>query len=355
MRYISILMLLASTTSFAQPIIQQEHLPQAGQIFTANNDYQGGDQFLPTPPSSMAQTWDYISAFGTTVAEEVIFLPADQIPGAIHFPNATSGLSYTFGTTVLAIFYAASNEGFKVDGFYTREEGVSTVIIHHYDDIHIPVPLTYGNELTVNVLEDEVKIYDAPGTPAERRRRWTTRTMTADAFGTLITPAWPSGVEVIRHKYDTHLVVDSSFTDASGTGNGAWIFQDVSTLENVEVDYNYLRAGQPIFVMEISGDGSFATYYNSSITTSTGPESDLGRINVLPNPATDQVNFDLGSGGMERIELFDPAGRSVKNVDVRGLERYSMYVADLNAGIYVYRSIRKDGSVHSGRIVITAR
>jgi hypothetical protein len=351
MRNILVIIMLCSYTAKAQPTILQEHLPQAGQIFTANNDYQGGAQFLPTPPSSTAQVWDHTSSFGTTTQEQVVFLPANEIVGSIHFPEATTGLSYTFGTSQLAIFYSSGSEGFKVEGFYHREEGLFTVVTTHYDDIHIPVPLTYGNELTVNVLEEEVKIYDDQATPAEMHRRWTTRTMTADAFGTLMTPAWPSGVEVIRHRYDTEQIVDSAFTDATGIGSGPWEFQTVEISNDVETDYNYLRAGQPLFVMEIEGDGSFATYYESSITTSIGDAPSLARSVVHPNPATDAITIDLGGRSVDLMEIMDMDGRIVRSIDLHSATIATVDLADLGAGAYLYSLISNGTVIDRGRFI----
>lgn len=351
MRNILVVMLLAGYAATAQPTILQEHLPQAGQIFTANNDYQGGDQFLPTPPSSSAQIWDYTSAFGTTASEQVVFLPANEIIGYTNFPEATSGLSYTFGTSQLAIFYSSGSEGFKVEGFYHREDGMFTVVTTHYDDIHIPVPLTYGNELTLNVLEEEVKIYDDETTPAEMHRRWTTRTMTADAFGTLMTPAWPTGVEVIRHKYETLLIVDSLFADASGTGNGPWQFQYYETNTDVEVDYNFLRAGQPLFVMEFSGDGSFATYYDNSITTSIEGVPDLARSVVHPNPATDAITFDLRDQVVDRIEILDADGRILRSVNLSMANVATVDLSGVSAGAYIYSLTSNGVVIDRGRFI----
>ncbi len=80
-----------------------------------------------------------------------------------------------------------------------------------------------------------------------------------------------------------------------------------------------------------------------TVTGIDGPDATASGLEVLPNPATDQVwvGFDMPGAGRISIDLFDRMGRLLRNLhngDVpQGRTRIAIATQDLAAGSYLVR------------------
>lgn len=342
--------MLLPTVALLQPTIQQAHLPQPGHVLTVNLDNQGGAQFIPTAAGAAPQTWNYVNAFGGTTMDQFEFVTPTGLPGAAAFPNATLARPGELIGSQFVSYFSAGPDGFKVEGYYFNEPGSSTVTSTHVNNIQIPVPFTYGTNVNVNAIQTEITI--TPGQPAERHRRYTERSLIGDAHGTITTPEWPLGVEVVRLRYQEFTTVDSLFLDMSGSGNGPWVFQDVETWESPSVTYNFLRAGAPMFVMDVEDDGSFAAYYGSTVT-SVAENRKMPSAQVSPNPTHGPLTIYPNILGVHQIEILDLTGQMIGSYPIQGADRLNVMTDSWSAGPYIYRCLDSNGSaVSHGRFVV---
>jgi hypothetical protein len=81
-------------------------------------------------------------------------------------------------------------------------------------------------------------------------------------------------------------------------------------------------------------------------------EEGLNAINVYPNPATDNVNFNLGNNDVDQIVIVDISGRIVDNIQVTGsLE--TLATSDYQNGVYFYQIITNDEVVKTDKFVVS--
>lgn len=90
-----------------------------------------------------------------------------------------------------------------------------------------------------------------------------------------------------------------------------------------------------------------------SIITST-PEIELGQefYQVFPNPVNDLVSFkNLTNSNSYRIEIRNALGQVIKTEDNIAVSQYTMNVASLKAGIYLYVIKEKETMVQQGKLI----
>ena len=338
----------------AQPTITQAHLPVAGHTYTVYTDTIGGAGFTPTAPSSSAQTWDYTNAFTVAITEQLSFVSPAGLPGASLYPMADLATTTTASGYQISAFYDNAVDGLSALGSYFELTDVFTVTNTVTDGVQFPVPLTLGTTLTQTTSSSTLVVY-APGLslPAELQRFETTGTLTGDAYGTLSTPAWPVGVQVVRVRSQNMMEVDSSFTDASGTGNGPWVFAETNTSGMQTPSYDYYRAGVPSFVMSVNNDQTNATYYGNSVSTDIADNGSVQAAQLFPNPANGSISIVPGTNRASTLEIVDLSGRVQATYSIQGIDRVNVITEGWASGTYVYNCLDIDGvSLHRGAFLV---
>lgn len=350
----TLITLLLASAVVCQPTITQSHLPVAGHSYTTYNDTIGGAAFTATAPGGSSQTWDYTDVFTVHTTEERLFVPPAGLAGALLYPMSDLAITSTLGEYLINVFYNNEPDGLTLLGSYFGLTDVFSVTNTVVDGGQFPVPLTLGTVLTQNTISTTLIVYDAGlGLPAELQQFHTTGTITGDAYGTLSTPAWPGGVEVVRVRTQKMMEVDSTFTDATGTGNGPWVFVETNTSPVQAPSYDYFREGVPTFVMSVNNDQSYATYYGNSLTTGIATNDLDHTAQVYPNPSNGSVSIMVVGANATSLEIIDISGRVQATYSIKGVDRINVMTENWAGGTYTYRCLDSAGAlVRHGKFLV---
>ncbi|HEX7414672.1 MAG TPA: T9SS type A sorting domain-containing protein [Bacteroidia bacterium] len=338
MKKIYVIASLALTISaFAQsPTITSAILPLAGTTYNQLNDSTTAQMasFSVTPGSGSAQVWNYAADFITTYSSSSTYVAASGLAGATNFPSANLGVSTGTGTTTANLFYTASSSGMVVNGYYSSS---LTLTWTPFMEV-IPTPFTCGN-----ISNTTYSYTFVSGTYTQRRHA--TRTITADAYGSLTIPTGthPSTLRVKTYEHG----MDSAFI--SGT------FYSVT--KDSSINYDWYESSSPFLVMTISmngaGNKTTSAAYVSSVTTDIqNHTTPFAGMSLFPNPTTDAVSLSYENTAATHvtIQLFDisgrfistiadenqPAGKQTLPIDTKAL--------GLNTGLYFVRISSLTGS-----------
>jgi len=138
------------------------------------------------------------------------------------------------------------------------------------------------------------------------------------------------------------------------TTRPSWLIFDASTKILTGKAEKGMEGDHPV-VIEIS-DGVNTTLHQFTITVHpqwpVGIENEISLAgNIYPNPANDYVIFELNSREVVNIEILDLSGRQVVLERTDGSSRFTVDVAHLQSGLYMYRVIQGD-QMQAGKIVI---
>lgn len=355
MRKLFLCSLFSPLALLAQPTIQQMHLPQAGQVYTQYTDTIGGAAFTPTPASNSAQTWNYVNAFTVHETFSQQFLSPAGLSGSANFPNATLATQLAQDGLEIVIYYRALPAGLYGEGLYFNFPDLLTTTTTMQNALQLPTPFTLGTDITTNSVQTAISVY-APGIPfpASMTRTYVSEQIVGDAYGTLSTPAYPAGVQVVRMKNQTLSMVDSTFSDASGTGNGPWVFEETNTSTPDAPSYTFYAAGTPTFVMSLNSGGQRATYFGNSITPTSVAENEISmEALAYPNPSNGAVTIVSSGANVQSLEITDAAGRICATYPVNGADRINIMSEGWAAGPYTYRLLNAQGAaVYQARFII---
>jgi len=338
MKKIYVLASLALTVNaFAQsPTITSTNLPHVGYTFNDRNDSTTAQMasFTLTPGSGSAQTWNYASAFVTTYTTSSAYVAASSLAGASSFLGSNLGINASTGTVTASVFFTTSSSGIVMNGFY--EPGI-TIVYTPFSEA-LPTPFTCGNSSVTTYSYTFVS-----GTYQSKRHA--TRTITADAYGSLTTPAgtYPSTLRV--KSYEKGL--DSAFI--SGT------FYSVT--KDSSLSYSWFQNSPSLILMSINRDGAntkttSASYLSSFVNDIENHTTPFAAMSLFPNPASDATGLSYVNKNATHvtIELFDlngrfiailanenqPVGKQTLAIDTKALQ--------LNAGLYFVRISSPNGS-----------
>lgn len=345
MRPFGLFLVFLHSAISAQPTITEPDLPGQGQILI---QYSVNGVSIPqTPGSSEPQEWDHSTLNGMNLPQYDLFFTSPGVAtGSSSFPDATFATYFNYQDVTQSEFYKISPLGYEHIGTYRSTE-YATYWTTRTDNVLIPIPFTYGIELPV--LYRETQIDDTGLGGPFYTISWVTAHISGDSYGTMRTPTWPDGVEVVRLKYELISRIDSFFV--VGGPNGEWEFTGSNLGEINTVQYHYLRSGLPCYVMSVHGNGNGALYYGSSAFIGIGELGKRPFDHPYPDPANDFINFHEIEPGTF-IQIMDASGRSILRDQVRGTNK-RIILTGLNDGIYLYRIVDREGGLRSaGRFVI---
>lgn len=94
--------------------------------------------------------------------------------------------------------------------------------------------------------------------------------------------------------------------------------------------------------------------YNAGSSTSNivlGKEEIIGSF--YPNPAKDYTSLSFNINNFSRLEIMDVLGNVVKNIDMNeGVGKKTIYVGDLNKGIYFGNLVCDDEIIYIRKLII---
>jgi hypothetical protein len=350
----------------AQVTVTNSIFPQAGDVLTTS--VNTNPTFSPTTASGTAQTWDF-SSLTTDFLNVDSIVAASSGPAFLDFPNTDIiqpllgfGSAYAIvDSTSITRVGAGLELGFA---------GLSFVA--PYADPHVvqTAPLTYNTthndqfEIRFSEHIDSIpflrqlvdSINPLPVSPDSIRVRVDgSHTMLVDAFGTCT--IYSGTYDVLRQKVETYTDISIDLWIPTFGGNGIW--QDVTGLlggflpfptNDTTIYYDYIQEGskEPIARMNMSNDQSSveSMEFKGNNPTSVFNIPSTPKLSIFPNPATQYVQFDSESLGVERfnLQIIDLNGRVLQEVHQLNRGQHQIPLKNLAAGQYQIRFLSENGA-----------
>lgn len=324
---------LGASVALAQPTLTATGInPVIGESFTLNTS-----PFVSAGSAGASQTWDLSTMSGTSAGASSMVTPSSTA-NASSFPSSNVAWSNTTAGTVN--YYKTTSTSLQTFGVVSG----STVIPYSNseDILHFPFAYTntYSDAWAGQFVSSGYTFY-----------RTGTTTVTADGYGTLITP-----VTTYTNVMRVHFV--EVYKDSAYVG-----VPYVITYNNDE--YMWYRNGihvQVAAVYTLTSSASASPYTGGTYVTGTvgiNENDQLSSSSIFPNPASDQVtvDFTLTESKMVSVQIFNSIGQrediSQSGNGMQGENTMQLDVSTLSKGIY-FAQIMLDGNVAATkRFVVT--
>jgi len=334
-----ILLVCIKQVNAQAPIITSAYLPQVGSSYNNIADYTTADMvnFTVTAGSPSAQSWNYSTQFITTYTSNNTYYTPPSYPGPGSSNLATNN---NWGAWD---WYTSNSNGFFCDG---SNHGNGNGVYYRYSpaQVILPTPFTYSDYIVTTY--SFTSSCGGSGPPCFYRDH-SIRTITADAFGSLTTPAG-TFTNTLRIK-TFEINIDSTWVDPSGTG---YIFAGIR--KDSSVSYMWIENSQNLFLMEIDMIGAETQVTNASYLQSFTNDIKANiipftSISIFPNPASDQFFIDANTTDKLIVDLFDVNGRHVFSKIAS--DKSTISVTNLDEGIYTL-TIKTTDRVTNKKLVI---
>jgi len=318
---------------WAQPTISNMLIMPVGSSYTSLNDSTMG---VSSGGSGANQTWNYGAVIPTipnnSVAQTSI-LPSSAPYQADSFPGAD--IVINDGGAQYAYYHLNGNDAYLM-GLYGPAN--SLFVYYQNTEQQTQNPITYTNTFT----DAFARHYTVSGFETDGSG---SITATADAYGTLITPAgnYPNCLRIMFHQIDVDTFLLTSTTTTTETYSWLWFNG---------TDF------APLFRID-SVISSFSTTYTASHLTSevSGiPEISQNKIAafVFPNPNNGQFTFCYHLNTPDAtLQIKDISGRLVYQENISGtLGNAIINTKDFNNGMYFWEITNNEGIQASGKIAV---
>lgn len=315
----------------AQPTLTVSGVsPQIGETTIAHSG-----SYVNPGSGGANQTWDFTALAGSQGVLAEAVAPSSTANGSL-FPTAT--VAQTFDTSS-TIYFNITASAMQNVGAYT-----SAAVQYSDPEDFLRFPFTFGDSYT----DTWVAAYTSSVT---FDRRGTT-TVTADGYGTLITPAGTFN-NVLR----VHFVqVYRDSADLFGT----------PYIVNFNNDqYMYYQDGvhtQLANSSTLTSNGGLnytgSTYYQAGAVSNSPRQDLLSSVNLFPNPTANNltVAFSLPKNQELNVQLFNSVGQKVfespKANFSMGLNQFPIDVSGLSEGIYFAKILANGEAVATKRFIV---
>jgi hypothetical protein len=165
---------------------------------------------------------------------------------------------------------------------------------------------------------------------------------------------------------DTYSMIAVLINENNGDTVGAAIFEDNTTVSNwteFNVPVDYFTQDIPtllqinLFASDPQNPQNGSTVYfdeldYESLTVGL-QENDAANINVYPNPAVDDVFFNIGAYETARVNIYNVLGTSVLEQVVTQTQN-SVSLLQLTHGAYIWQlTTRKGEAIKAGKLILT--
>lgn len=316
--------LLGGSMAVAQPTLTASGSnPVIGNSFTFNvtNYFSPGS-------AGANQTWNFSAISATSSSSSTVVAPSSTPNGSsfpaanIAFDNGSLG-NYSYQKTTSAVFqnYGLVNSGGVVMSYSNPED------LMHY-------PFTYNNTYTdpwaVTFVNGGYTFY-----------RTGTSTITADGYGTLITPAG-------TYTNVTRIHMLQVYKDSADFGG----FTSVTNYTNDE--YLWLKDGTrtslaACFSAVAGGMTTQSGFFAGSVVGVDEIDGYLNAFNLFPNPAATIVNvgFNLVQSTGYKVSVYNSLGQVVLSAgrveNAIGEKNIALDVTSLPEGVY-FAQVMLDGN-----------
>ncbi|HTA63492.1 MAG TPA: T9SS type A sorting domain-containing protein [Bacteroidia bacterium] len=330
---------VAATLAFSNAVLAQTTittavLPQVGYTYNmaADTNHLDVPTFTVSAGSATAQTWDYSTLFANTYAAPLSFVTPAGNPGASSFPNSTLAADQGGGTWA---YLKTGASGLLVDGanavIPTGTTSTTAIVDYVPDEILIPTPFTLNSAVT-NVYAATFTVTTSGVTATVHHRAH--RTITADAFGSLKTPAGTYANTLRIKTYE--ITSDSIFVFGAN-------YQDQY---DTTTTYNWAQNTADARLMEIDFNKKGAVTKASYLQSFTNAINDIKHFelatNLYPNPASTFaiLAYENESSAKVSASIFDVTGRQVATLlnnqqQAAGKQTLAIDVVNLPQGLYM--------------------
>jgi|ERR1035437_4629462 hypothetical protein len=326
-----LMMAIMPLIGLAQPTINNMLVMPIGSTYTMQMDSSLG---VNSGGSGSNQTWNYASIIHTIPDSTALTVALDPLT-APYATDSFPGSNVVLNTGVRYDYYSLSgNTAYRI-GFYFSN---TNHFFYYQNSEQINQnPITYLNTFT----DSYQRHYTAAGYNADGTG---TNTVTADAYGTITTPAgtYANCLRILEHQVN----VDTIFTlnlYTPGDSYSYWWFDGVHFA--------------PVFVIDSAYTGANYTYAVHHLINETVGVNEVQQnkiiVMVFPNPNKGQVTFcyhlNTPNG---KLQIKDISGRLVYEETISGVFGNAIInTAEFDNGIYFYQ-ISNDKETKQGKFVV---
>lgn len=326
-------LVLICSVSIAQPTLTATGInPIIGDSYTLN-----GSGYVSPGSAGASQTWNLSTMSGASAGLTNVVSPASTTYGS-SFTTSTVGANNATAGTVN--YYKTSSAALQNSGIAS---GTTPIVYSNFEDyLHFPCAFnnTFTDSWAASFVSGGYTFYRTGST-----------TVTADSYGTLITPNG-TYTNVMR----IHFV--QVYQDSAYVG-----MPYIITYNNDE--YMWYKDGAhvqiaAVYTLTSSSGGPYTggSYVLGSVGINNAADF-ISSSNVFPNPAVDKltVDFTLTENKKVDVQLYNALGQKMEQNQsangVQGLNTVQLDVATLPQGIYFAQIILEGNIAATKRFVVT--
>lgn len=303
-----------SSKSIAQPVLTAANSnPVVGDMFVSKTT-----NYVAPGSAGVAQTWN-LSAMIASGTTNYTVVSSASTPAAASFTNSNVCLSG--GGTYL--YYKTSA---ALQQNYGTIPTPTLIMSYSNPENLLSFPFNYANTFTdtwATTFTNGITFY-----------RTGTSTVTADGYGTLTTPAGTFGNAMRVHLYQV-------YKDSANPG-----FPFITNYVNDEYVWylpnNHYPAASVYSLSVNAGSPTTGGFYLNNVVTGFNElEAHVNKINVYPNPASQNINLNTGNLEYENItlEIYNVTGQKIRSFNQTSIHKengiITLNIKDLVPDIYL--------------------
>ncbi len=343
--FISAMFMSFIFSSFSQPVINQNDMPNIGDTIRVNiSNSANGDDYTS---SGSNHVWDFsnftpssqrVDTFKNVLSTSILYyiyftgLSGATIAGTQPDLTPVSLPITTISITEVYNFFKEAATSYSQLGFGAKFNGTQLPVKYDYPDVTLYFPVTYGEkdscDFSYHVTIPSLGYY------GEKKHR----VNYVDGWGTIITPVDTFQAMRVISKIAVH---DTIHMDTLGSFGGF-------SFNYNETEYKWYADNMGTPVMKISnrtgtGAGTSIEYNNNQMSHVTGMpdiKATLIFAGLYPNPVNENTNlyFSLAKPSGVEISIYDMLGRNIKNIANKefqvGFNSLSIDISGFEKGIY---------------------
>jgi len=331
---ITIISCLFTLGMAAQPVITYNgNAPQIGDVYNVSG-IPYGSTFDPGPAGG-GQSWDFSDVQPTLSMGTTAVNPAST-PFADDFPEATISFRDNDPSYESYNYWQLSNSEMFILGIGT-DPGPNQTIIHYLDSRKMmQYPFAFNDTYT------DTYYYAYPSAIMLIHRRGTI-TATADAWGSVITPAGT---------YNSTLRIKKEKVYTDSVWNNGGDLMNVSTQSLTDYEWYTASSHYPVLNIEVTDEGASGISY-SSLVGGIEDNALLSQISIYPNPADDIINVKLTDAVTDKMEIdiVNLKGQQLAQLEKTGNNQFSADISGLVPGVYFLKIKSSPGKSVSARFI----
>lgn len=341
--FLSMLFVSLVLSTFSQPIIDQNDMPNIGDtirvnisISTNGVDYTSSGSDHLWDFSSFTPASQRVDTFMNITSTPAIYLMVFQLLSGCNLAGTQPDISTISAISITNVynFFKKATASYSQLGFGAKFNGTPLPVKYDNPDVTLYFPVTYGEkdscDFSYNVSIPSMGYY------GEKKHR----VNYVDGWGTIITPIDTFQAMRVLSKITVH---DTIHVDTLGSFGGF-------AFDYNETEYKWYADNMGIPVMKITvrtdtGAGTSIEYNNKprSHAGLTDIEASLMFVSLYPNPVNENTNlyFSLAKPSEVEINIYDVLGKNIKNIGNKefpaGFHYLPFTTGDLQKGIYFIR------------------